>query len=126
MEREEVAGLASNLLDVLSPNYSDEEQVTAKEVQKGYGALQRRMNERGRLVVTVHGHPDAIVLPYKTAKNLSKLLDALIDRNDDEQLLRLAAVRLAATPRGVPVDEALAALRTVFVDPHSEEPHSDA
>lgn len=120
MKREEVGRLASNLVDLLSPNYSDEEQVTAKQVQKGYGAIQRRMKERGRLVVTVHGHPDAIVLPYQTAKSLSKLLDALIDKSDDEQLLRLAVERLEGKPRGVPLDEALAAMRKALLEPDPE------
>ena len=119
-EREEVARLASSLLDLLSPSYSDEEQVTAKQVQQGYGALQRRMKERGRLVVTVHGHPDAVVLPYQTAKSLSRLLDALIEKSDDEQLLRMAADRLARRPRGLPVEEALAAIRKVMLDPDAD------
>lgn len=118
----EVNRTMADLIAMLSPSYTDEEQVPAKQVQRGYNSLQKQMRTQGRLVVTVHGHPEAVLLPYQSVKMLSKLVSDLIEQSEDKSLLLLAAERLRnQRDERIPLEQGLADMREVFFSPTDGE-----
>ena len=84
----------SELVDLLRPAYTDDEQVTAKQLQKGLGALRKQFRLYERLVVTSHGHPEIVMLRYQDVKKLWETVNNLIEQAEDTTLSALATERL--------------------------------
>ena len=109
--REEMSGL----VDLLSPRYNDEEQVHAKQMQKGYSVLKGVMEAQGRVIVTVHGSPEAVILRYQDLKALWTLVNDLVDQAENSTLVALAADRLRnQREERIPLEQALADMREMM------------
>jgi hypothetical protein len=111
----------SDLVSLLKPGFTDEEQLPAKQMQKGYRALRIRMQTHERLVVTVHGRPDSVMLPYQDVKQLWELLNALLDETENRQLVALARERLEhQAEERISFDEGVERMRRAMLDPDTE------
>lgn len=109
----------SDLVSLLSPSYTDEEQVGAKQIQKGYSTLRDQMRSLGRLVVTVHGRPEAVLLPYHDVKLLWTMISDLIEKVEDASLVDLAKERLRFEDR-IPLEDGLREMRRLFLETDSK------
>ena len=109
----------SDLIGLLSPSYTDEEQVGAKQIQKGYSALRDQLRSLGRLVVTVHGRPEAVLLPYRDVKLLWTMISDLMEKVEDSNLVELAKERLKSEDR-IPLEDGLREMRRLFLEPDSK------
>lgn len=111
----------SDLVELLRPSYTDEEQVHAKQMQKGYNVLRDQMRTHGRLVVTVHGHPEAVMLPYQDLKILWNLVNDLLERAENNSLAALAAERLKnQRSERIPLEQGLAQMRDAMLGSSAE------
>lgn len=108
----------SDVVRLLSPALTDEAQLPAKQMQTGYKAVRDRMPAHERLVVTFHGHPDSVLLPYRDVKQLWELMTAMLEEIENRQLIALADRRLG--PRqgdGLTLDEGIEAMRRAMLAP---------
>ena len=108
----------SDVVRLLSPAFTDEEQLPAKQMQTGYKNVRARMQAHERLVVTFHGHPDSVLLSYRDIKQLWTLMNAMIYEIENRQLISLADRRLG--PRqdeGLSLDEGIEAMRRAMLAP---------
>lgn len=117
----EVNRTMPDLIELLRSSYSDEDQVGAKQMQKGYSVLRDRLHTQGRLVVTVHGHPEAVMLGYQDFKMLSKLVTALMEKAENDTLAALAEERLGSQGGELlPLEEGLQRIRDAMVGPSDQ------
>ena len=114
----EVSRTMAELLELLRPSYTDDEQVPAKQMQNGYNVLRARMRGQGRLVLTVHGHPEAVMLPYQDVKLLWDKLTALMEQVENNSFAALAHKRLSnQREKRIPLEQGLAAMREAMLHP---------
>lgn len=110
-----------DLIGLLKPAFTDEEQMPAKQIQKGYRAVVGRMRRHERLVVTFHGRPDSVLLPYQQVKQLWTLMTAMLDEIENRRLAALAQQRLGELPiETIPLAEATDFIRRAMLDPDAE------
>lgn len=115
----EVKQTVQGLVEILRPSYTDEEQIHAKQMQKGYTVLKDLMQAQGRVIVTVHGSPEAVILRYQDLKLLWKFVNNLMDRVEDNTLAALAIDRLGnQREERVPLEQGLAEMREMIHDSH--------
>ncbi len=111
----------TDLLTLLRPSYTEEEQLTAKQMQRGYKAVRDQMRAHERLVVTSHGHPEAVMLPYQKVKMLWQMINELLEQAENNHLISLAAERLTnQRSERVPLDKGLAEMRKAMLGPSAE------
>ncbi len=114
----------TDLLMLLRPSYTEEEQLTAKQMQRGYKAVRERMRMCDRLVVTSHGHPEAIMLSYQDVKMLWKMVNELleqVEQAENHHLIALATERLTnQRSERIPLEEGLTEMRRAMVGPSAE------
>ncbi len=110
-----------DLIGLLKPAFTHEEQMCAKQIQKGYRAVPDRMRRHERLVVTFHGRPDSVLLPYRQVKDLWTLMTAILGEIENRRWAALAQQRLGEPSREtIPLAEATDLIRRGMLDPGAE------
>lgn len=111
----------TDLLALLQPSYTDEEQLPAKQLQRGYKVVRDQMRAHERLVVTSHGHPAAVILSYDDVKKIWKVITQLAEQAESNHLVALAAERLAnQRSERIPIEQGLAEMQKAMLGPSAE------
>jgi prevent-host-death family protein len=88
-------------------------------MQKGYTVLKDLMRAQGRVIVTVHGSPEAVVLPYQDLKLLWRFVNDLMDRAEDNSFAALAVDRLGnQREERIPLEQGLTEMREMIRGSH--------
>ena len=87
----------SDLLKLITPQFTDEEQLGSKILQQGFESLRRKLHETGRIVLTWHGRPEAVILPYQDMKQLWTLISKLAENQEFVSLIPTRATSPSST-----------------------------
>ncbi len=92
----EASGIA-DLLRLISPQFTDEEQLGSEAMQQDFESLHRKLHETGRIVLTWHGRPKAVVLSYQNMKKLWALISEVAENRELVSLMQTRATSPSAT-----------------------------
>ena len=87
----------ADLLELIAPQFTDEEQLGSKAMQQGFESLRRKLHETGRVVLTWHGRPEAVVLPYQDMKKLWALISEMAENQELVSLIQTRATSPSST-----------------------------
>ena len=113
----EANGIA-DLLRLISPQFTDEEQLGSEAMQQDFESLRRKLHETGRIVLTWHGRPRAVALAYQDIKKLGALISEVAENQELVSLIQTRESSPSATR--VDCEEGLTRIKEKWVSRSDE------
>lgn len=117
----EVKHTMPDVVALLDPRFTDEEQVPAKQMQQGFKRFREMLRAHERVIVTSNGKAEAVMLPYQDVKVLWQLVSDLVERAENQALADLAESRLKdQRSHRVALEEGLRGMRRAMMERSDE------